>query len=195
MVDQGGSSLISYILSATTTLHPIILSQEAKLQRLEVEVEKARLEGNNSAKVKLEAAVAAAVNIDLRSRNVDLEKRITTLETASAGSVNLDVYREITRNAEHAFRAAAPVNSAAQAIAVDTPRTDPLLWSKGAVLDWLRALNWQETEMSEFSNNGVTGDILLHDVTPEMCKEWGVSSLHLATMKRLLSRWKPGWGD
>lgn len=145
--------------------------------------------------MKVDAAVATATNIDLRSRNADLKKRVTTLETASTASVNLDVYREITRNAEHAFRAAAPVSSAAQAIAVDTPRTDPLLWSEGAVLDWLRTLKWQETEISEFSNNGVTGDILLHDITPKMCKEWGVSSLHLATMKRLLSRWKPGWGD
>jgi hypothetical protein len=153
------------------------------------------VEFRGSAKMKVDAAVAEATNNELRLRNTELVARVASLEKVAALSVPLDVYREITRNAEHAFRAAAPVNSPAAVIAVATPQTDPLLWSTEAVLDWLKALNWESCELDAFSKNSVTGAMLMHDISSQMCKEWGVSQLHLAQLTRLLRHWKKGWGE
>jgi hypothetical protein len=152
------------------------------------------VELKEGAEEKLNVAVAAAQNTHLTSRISYLVARVETLETEARAAVPMDVYREITRNAEHAFRAAAPVNSAAAVIAVDTPQSNPVLWSKEAVLDWLRSLDWQSNEIEVFASNRVSGAMLMHDISSKMCTEWGVSELRLSTMTRLLSHWKPNWG-
>ena len=60
---------------------------------------------------------------------------------------------------------------------------------------FLEGLGWNSTEVSLLTDQNVNGDVLLQDLTPEMCVGYGIPPLRLKTLTRhLRTQWAPEWG-
>jgi hypothetical protein len=59
------------------------------------------------------------------------------------------------------------------------------------VAAFLGELGWKLPEVAIFTDLNITGDMLLHDLTPQMCRDYGVSHLRLKTLTRAITQWEP----
>ena len=149
-----------------------------------------RAEVENAALTATNAALTTA-NASLTTMNASMTATISFLHTKLANSVSIHVFREV-----HSA-AAAPVIEAIHAVNgrhASASTIEAQLESQDDVVQLFTALGWSKQEIEPFKNQGVTGEVLLTDVTAAMCESFGVSPLHIATLTRTLQKWKKGWG-
>jgi hypothetical protein len=123
------------------------------------------------------------------TRNAELQKKLVS-------SVPLDVFKvaqsassQPILNAIRAFQGRPePENSA------NTPAGPPV--STEDVATFLKGLGWNSTGVSLLTDQNVKGDVLLRDLTPEMCTGYAIPTLRLKTLTRhLREKWAPEWGQ
>jgi hypothetical protein len=162
-------------------------AQATQLTLASLTVENARLTAANAgldATQKLLLTMQTAWN----TRNAELQQKLVS-------SVPLDVLKVVQSASSqpilNAIRAVQgrpePENSA------HTPAGPPV--STEDVAMFLEGLGWNSTEVSLLTDQNVNGDVLLQDLTPEMCVGYGIPPLRLKTLTRhLRTQWAPEWG-
>jgi hypothetical protein len=121
------------------------------------------------------------------TRNAELQKQLES-------SMSLDVFKVVQSSSSQ------PILSAIRAVqghpepqnSAQTPAGPPV--STEDVATFLEGLGWSFTEVSLLTDKNINGEILLQDLTPKMCTEYGIPNLRLGTLTRHLRRWAPEWG-
>ena len=161
-------------------------SQATQVTLSNLTVENARLTAANAgldATQKLLLTMQTAMS----TRNAELQKKL-------GSSVPLDVFKVVQSASSQ------PILNAIRAIqghpepdnSAHTPAGPP--GSTEDVAMFLEGLGWSSTEVSLLTDQNVNGDVLLEDLTPEMCIGYGIPSLRLKTLTRHLRQWAPEWG-
>jgi hypothetical protein len=175
---------------------------QEKLERSQTESQAARSEvikqQQNCQVFEVSNATLTATNVGLTSAresltatNIELGVMIAGLHKQLANSMSLQAFREVHRAAASpVIEAIHAVNGSSSTVSVvDSPPE-----SHEDVVAFFNRLGWRSEEIQKFQTEGVTGEVLLNDITVAMCQTFGVSALHISTLTRLLQRWNPDWG-
>jgi hypothetical protein len=161
-------------------------SQATQLTLSNLTVENARLTAANAG---LDATQKLLLTMQTAwsTRNAELQKKL-------GSSVPLDVFKVVQSASSQ------PILNAIRAIqghpepenSAHTHAGPPV--STEDVATFLEGLGWRSKEVSLLTDQNVNGDVLLHDLTPEICSGYGIPSLRLKTLTRHLEQWAPEWG-
>lgn len=150
----------------------------------------------SSQQLQVDNATLTATNVGLTSAqaalsttNKELVVIIASLHEQLANSMSMRVFREVHK------ASATPVIEAIHAVNGRRTTVDGPPESQEDVVAFFTRLGWSGDEIQQFESAGVTGDVLLNDITVAMCQTFGVSVLHIRTLTRLLRKWNPEWGS
>jgi hypothetical protein len=168
--------------------------QEKDTKRLRDTIAGLNADVRESRSLAVKVASLEATNRALTEAATNQKEMLQASQLALSKSVTLEMFTAV----QHA--SSQPVLDAIHAVngtpygerkAASDPADQPPK-SKQDVAAFLGGLEWSSNQIDQFSS--VTGESLLFDVTPKMCREFGVSDIELLTLTRRLQQWRKDWG-